>query len=225
MYFKDLQTDMRIAYLGGGTGIIVSGIIWFISGLSGLYLTNEISILILFIGGVLIYPLGLLSAKFLNRKFLNRIGKHQINNPLNTLATETTVILFVGFFISYSIFQLQNLWFYPVMLMTIGVRYLVFQSIYGMKLYWILGLFLIISGVFCLISNQPFHFGGITGGLIELIFGVFVTFKEMKNKIFYNHWHISLLTKQIVNSKSFGVNPMFNISNELSTKQNGLVFY
>ena len=177
MYFKEFQKDMRIAHLGGGTGILVSGVIWLISGLSGMYLTKETSILIFFLGGMLIYPLGVLFAKF-----LDRTGKHQKDNPLATLATESTVILFVGLFIAYSIFQTQKLWFYPVMLMIIGIRYFVFQSIYGMKLYWILGLVLIIAGVFCLISNQSFYYVGITGGVIELIFGVFVVLKEMKNK-------------------------------------------
>ena len=53
-----------------------------------------------------------------------------------------------------------------------------------MKFYWILGLFLIIAGVFCLIFNQAFYLGAITGGIIELVFGAFfliyVTLKEKK---------------------------------------------
>jgi len=175
MNFKEFQKDMRIAYLGGGTGIFVSGLIWLISGLSGIYFSKETSILIFFIGGMLIFPLGVLFAKLLNRS-----GKHQNNNPLAKLAIESTAILFIGLFIAYSIFLKQKLWFFPVMLMIIGVRYFVFQSIYGMKLYWILGLFLIIPGIFCLMSNQPFHFGGIIGGIIELIFGVLVIVVERK---------------------------------------------
>jgi hypothetical protein len=175
MNFKEFQKDMRIAYLGGGTGILVSGVIWLISGLSGMYLTKEISILIFFIGGMIIYPLGVFSAKLFNRS-----GKHQKDNPLAKLAIESTAILFVGLFIAYSIFQIQKLWFFPVMLMIIGVRYFVFQSIYGMKTYWILGLFLTVSGVLCLISYQPFHMGGITGGIIELLFGVLVIVMERK---------------------------------------------
>lgn len=175
MNFKDSQQDMRIAYLGGGTGILASGVIWLISGLSGMHLTKETSILIFFIGGMLIYPLGVFSAKLLNRS-----GKHQNNNPLAKLAIESTAILFIGLFIAYSIFQIQKLWFFPVMLMIIGVRYFVFQSIYGMKVYWILGLFLIVSGMSCLISNQPFYLGGIIGGVIELIFGVLVIVVERK---------------------------------------------
>ncbi|NRB60456.1 MAG: hypothetical protein HRU50_11030 [Winogradskyella sp.] len=177
MTFKEFQKDMRVAYLGGGTGIFASGLIWLISGLSGMYLTKQTSILIFFIGGMLIYPLGILSAKLLKRS-----GKHKDNNPLAKLALESTAILFIGLFIAYAVFQTQQLWFYPVMLMIIGVRYLVFQSIYGIKLYWVLGLLLIVSGVLCLISNQPFHFGGIIGGVIELIFGIVVTTKERKNE-------------------------------------------
>lgn len=175
MNFKEFQKDMRIAYLGGGTGILASGLIWLISGLSGMYLTQETSILIFFIGGMLIFPLGVISAKLLNRS-----GKHQNNNPLAKLAIESTAILFIGLFIAYSVFLTQKLWFFPIMLMIIGVRYFVFQSIYGMKLYWILGLLLIIAGMYCLISNQPFHIGGITGGIIELFFGVLVIVNERK---------------------------------------------
>ncbi|WP_299103512.1 hypothetical protein [uncultured Winogradskyella sp.] len=169
MDFKEFQKEMRIAYLCGGTGILVSGIIWLISGLSGLYLSKEKSLLIFFIGGMLIYPLGVLLAKLFNRS-----GKHHKDNPLGKLAIESTAILFIGLFIAYSIYQIQELWFFPVMLMIIGVRYLVFQSIYGMKIYWLLGLLLIIPGILFLISNQPFHFGGIAGGIIEISFGVLV---------------------------------------------------
>ena len=175
MNFKEFQKDMRISYLGGGTGILVSGVIWLISGLSGMYLTKKTSILIFFIGGILIYPLGVFSSKLLNRS-----GKHQKNNPLAKLAIESTAILFIGLFIAYSIFQIQKLWFFPIMLMIIGVRYFVFQSIYGMKVYWVLGLSLIASGMFCLISNQLFHLGGIIGGIIELIFSVLVIVIERK---------------------------------------------
>jgi drug/metabolite transporter (DMT)-like permease len=175
MNFKEHQKDMRNAYLAGGTGILVSGIIWLVSGLYGKFLTKETSILIFFVGGMLIYPLGVFLAKLLKSS-----GKHQKNNPLAKLAIESTAILFIGLFIAYSTYQIQKLWFFPIVLMIIGVRYLVFQSIYGMKIYWILGLFLIVAGIVCVISNQPFHFGGIIGGVIELIFGVLVIVIERK---------------------------------------------
>ncbi|MFD2823407.1 DUF7010 family protein [Lacinutrix iliipiscaria] len=173
---KELQKDMRIAYVGGGTGVLVSSIVWFVSGIVAVYSTKEMSLLTFFMGGMLIYPLGMLSTKL-----FNRTGKHQKNNPLAFLAFESTVILFVGLFTAYSIFQIEKQWFFPIMLMIIGARYLVFQSIYGMKIYWILGILLSLSGILCLISNQPFHIGGIIGGIVEIIFGVLIIKLERKS--------------------------------------------
>jgi hypothetical protein len=175
MQFEVLQKDMRTAYVGGGTGVLASSIVWFVSGIVGIYSKAEMSILIFFLGGMLIYPVGTISTRL-----FNRTGKHQKNNPLAFLAFESTAVLFIGLFIAYSIFQIEKQWFYPVMLMIIGVRYLVFQSIYGMKVYWILGLLLTVSGMLCLISNNTFHLGGIIGGVIEIIFGVIIIRLEVK---------------------------------------------
>ena len=67
------------------------------------------------------------------------------------------------------------------MLLIIGVRYLIFQSIYGMKVYWILGLILIVAGSVGLEANLPFYTFGITGGVIELLFSIFILQKDRKN--------------------------------------------
>ncbi|MEQ9310365.1 MAG: hypothetical protein RLN90_13000 [Balneolaceae bacterium] len=83
---------------------------------------------------------------------------------------------------AYSIFQIEKEWFFPFMLMIIGARYLVFQSIYGMRVYWALGLILTTSCMICLTSGQPFYFGGIIGGVIEIIFGITIILIEMKDK-------------------------------------------
>ena len=118
---------------------------------------------------MLIHPLGIVVSKL-----FKRTGKHQKDNPLALLAFESTAILFLGLFLAYSVFQIAQLWFFPVMLMLIGGRYLIFQTLYGMKIYWIMGILMIISGAICLISNQPFHIPGIVGGVIELIFGILI---------------------------------------------------
>lgn len=171
----ELQKDMRTAYVGGGTGVLVSSIVWFVSGIVAVYSTKEMSLLTFFLGGTLIYPLGILSTKL-----FNRTGKHQKNNPLAFLAFESTAILFIGLFMAYWIFQIEKQWFFPIMLMIIGARYLVFQSIYGMKVYWILGIVLAVAGMLCLISDQPFHIGGILGGTVEIVFGGLIIKLELK---------------------------------------------
>ena len=132
--------------------------------------------MVFFIGGMLIHPAGILIDKLFKRS-----GKHSKENPLGNLAMESTVILFIGIYLVYSLFQIQPNWLYPIMLMVIGVRYLIFQTIFGMRIYWILGLILIVAGFIGLNSNQPFYTFGIIGGLIELIFSILIIQKDKNN--------------------------------------------
>jgi len=175
MNFEALQKDMRLAYVGGGSGILASSVIWITSAIISIYFSKQISIIVFFFGGLFIYPMGIMISKF-----FNRTGKHQKDNPLSKLALESTAILFIGLFLAYSVFQIESEWFFPIMLMIIGVRYLIFQSIYGIKLYWILGLTLIISGMICLISNQVFFLSVLIGGIVEMIFGILIIQNDKK---------------------------------------------
>lgn len=175
MDFQEAQKDMRHAYMGGGPGALVSSLIWLIAGGLAIYTSNQTSILVFFFGGMLIHPMGILGSKF-----FNRTGKHQPDNPLAKLAMESTLILFIGLFIAYLIFQLRADWFFSIMLMMIGLRYVIFQSIYGLKIYWVLGLTLTIAGIVCLVFNQAIYIAAILGGLIELIFSIVIIRSERK---------------------------------------------
>lgn len=172
MNFENAQKDMCESYLSGSAGIFISGIVWLLAGSTSIFFSEHISILIFFFGGMLIHPLSILFSKI-----FNRTGKHQDGNPLGKLALESTLLLFIGLFIAYSVFQINTNWFYPIMLLTIGVRYVIFQTIYGIKTYWLLGLVLIIAGIVSIITNQPFHTSAIIGGIIELIFAMII-FKQ-----------------------------------------------
>lgn len=173
MDIEKSQQDMKWSYLGGGTGALVSGLVWLTTGLLANYASQLTSILVFFFGGMLIHPLGLLLAKLFKRP-----GKHQQNNPLAKLAMESTAMLFVGLFMAYIVFQIKPVWFFPTMSMMIGLRYLIFQSLYGMKLYWLFGLLLIIAGMICVITNQAFQIAAIAGGLIELLFALIIIQSE-----------------------------------------------
>jgi hypothetical protein len=169
MKFEDAQKDMNFAYFGGGTGVLVSGLIWCIAGLVGLLYTNQYSMLTLFFGGMFIFPLSLLLAKMLKRP-----GNHDPRNPLSKLALESTILLFVGLFLAFIVAKLQVEWFYPIMLLTIGVRYLLFNTLYGIKIYWILGAILMFSGAACIILNADFIIGAFVGGITEILFSVII---------------------------------------------------
>ena len=176
MDFEEAQKDMRDAYLSGGSGVLISSLVWIIAGVFAIYTSKQISLIVFFIGGMFIHPIGILIDKLFSRS-----GQHIKGNPLGELAMESTIILFIGLFLVYSLFPSLPNWFFPIMLMIIGVRYLIFQTIYGMKIYWILGAILIVAGAIGLNSNQPFHTFGIIGGLIELIFSLLIIQIDRKN--------------------------------------------
>lgn len=173
MNIVEAQNDMRQAYFAGAPGILVSGLIWLASGITAMLSTQQISVFVFFFGGMLIYPLGILVSKLLKRS-----GKPKDANPLGKLGFESTFILFVGLFLSFSILEIRPNWFFAIMLMIIGVRYLIFSSIYGMRIYWGLGVVLTLAGGVVFYSDFSFYVGALLGGTIELIFSLVIFYFE-----------------------------------------------
>jgi hypothetical protein len=169
MKFVEAQEDMRKSYFGGGPGAFASGVVWITAGIIALLSTKQMSVFVFFFGGMLIHPAGILLSKALNRS-----GKHQKGNPLSNLALESTFMLFVGLFIAYLTLNIQPNWFFSIMILIIGGRYFVFSSIYGMRIYWVFGAILILSGVLGFLFKTPFHLLGLIGGLIEILFSLLI---------------------------------------------------
>ena len=94
MQINDAQQNMRLAYLSGGAGMLISGLVWVIAGFIGHFVSIQISVTSLFIGGMLIHPLSIVISKLMKRS-----GAHDKSNPLGALAMESTVLLFIGLFI------------------------------------------------------------------------------------------------------------------------------
>jgi len=174
MDFRESQRDMNASYIGGATGVLASGLVWGISGIVAVIVSNIASMAALFIGGMFIFPLSILFSKLCKRS-----GKHAQNNALKHLAVENLGILFVGLFLAFAVAQIEIRFFYPVMLLAIGTRYLTFQTLYGLKSYWLLGGALILAGAFALVSSLPFAAGAFIGSTIEIAFS-FVLFKQSK---------------------------------------------
>ena len=174
MKFEEAQKDMNFAYFGGATGVLVSGLVWCIAGFVALLYSNQSSMLALFFGGMFIHPLGMLLAKMLKRP-----GKHNPENPLGKLALESTVIIFVGLFLAFCVAQIKIEWFYSIMLLAIGVRYLIFNTLYGTRTYWLLGACLMLSGALSIVLDANFILGAFIGGVTEIIFSL-VIFNQSK---------------------------------------------
>ena len=76
----------------------------------------------------------------------------------------------MAYLYAFSVFQIDPSFFFPIMLMTIGGRYIIFATLYGLRIYWVVGGILAIAGVACMLLPVAFSVGAFIGGGVELIF-------------------------------------------------------
>ena len=60
MHIEDAQAEIRHAYVGGGLGAIVSGLVWMVAAIVQYSHTVATTFAVLFFGGMLIFPLSML---------------------------------------------------------------------------------------------------------------------------------------------------------------------
>jgi len=166
---EDQQAEMRHAHYDGAPGIFVSGMVWitaaFVCNLVGI---NQ-AVWTLLIGGALIHPITIIVTKILGRS-----AKTHKANALNQLAIASTIWLILCCAMAYGLFLLKQELFFPVMMATIGCRYLIFASIFGRFVFWIMGASLIVAANIIFFSGGAPLVGAAVGGLIEVIFALFV---------------------------------------------------
>jgi hypothetical protein len=165
--FEAAQLDMRRGYLCGAPGVLASGLVWLTAGLVAALNSDKAAVFALLMGGAAIHPIGVVIAKLLGRS-----GTHTPGNPLARLAAENTFWLLAGCAIAYGMHVLRIEWFFPVMLLTIGGRYLTFQTIYGLRSFWFCGALLGMSGLTLALVRAPVVVGAFTGAIIEIVFAV-----------------------------------------------------
>lgn len=134
MQIADAQQDMATAHVRGAPGVFVSGLVWLIAGVLWERYGVATGFIALFVGGTLIFPGSLL----VSRVFF-KAPKALPGNPLERLALESTFILFAGIFLAYCFLRVASELAFPAMAISIGVRYLVFCTVYGNPTYWVLG--------------------------------------------------------------------------------------
>ena len=170
------QEDMRNAYGNGAIGALVSGTIWVVASAIGNYSSAMYGMWALFFGGMLIQPLSMAMLKLLGFR-----GNHDKSNPLGKLALEGTVFMLLCIPLAFLLAKQDENLFFLAMMLIIGGRYLTFNSIYGLKTYWLFG------GVLALTAFLLFYIGigpasvAMTGGIIEILFGSYLYYSISKN--------------------------------------------
>jgi hypothetical protein len=140
-----------------------------IAGAATFYVDLFSGMAALFFGGMLIHPLSLLLA----RRVYHR-GRARAPNPLEMLALQSTAFLIIGLAIAYLVSGTYSDWFFAIALLTVGARYLVFQTVYGMRFYLILGAGLIAIAAAALWFGMAPAFVALAGGATELLCSAFI---------------------------------------------------
>lgn len=167
MDIQQAQSDMRRGYMSGATGILASSIAWAAATACVFLVSPQQAVWVLFIGGAMIYPASLLISKVLGAP-----GTHTRGNPLAGLAGATTFWMILSLPLAYAASLLQIEWFFPAMLLIIGGRYLTFGTLYGMRLYWLLGFALAGAGMALGVLNAPPLVSAAAGSAIEFVFAI-----------------------------------------------------
>ena len=158
------QQDLSRAYAGGAPGVLVSGLVWLIAGTVWQLHGTTAAFAALFFGGMAIHPLGVLI-----ERTAFKAPKAAIGRPLETLAIEATIPLFVGVLIAWVLLVRAPDLAIPTFAAIVGARYFLFRTMYGEIAYWALGGAILLIGALALFGiGLPFNLGFLVG-IIELI--------------------------------------------------------
>lgn len=169
---------MRYAHYDGAPGILVSGLVWITAALVCYLLGMKQAVWTLLIGGSLIYPISAMVTKAIGRPA--KTGK---DNALNQLGMASTIWLILCCAMAYGLFLFMPALFFPAMMVTIGSRYLIFATLYGTSIFWVMGVCLIVAGNFVFFSAIPPVVAAGLGGLIEVSFACFVGLRASKQAL------------------------------------------
>ena len=97
------------------------------------------------------------------------------------LVMENTIWMIMCIPLAYGLSIQRTEWFFQAMLLIIGGRYLTFSTIYGSKLYWLLGVSLGCSAYFLFRYEVESFDSLLTGAIVEILWGGVMYFVHVKS--------------------------------------------
>lgn len=165
--FSRAQANMRAAYCSGAAGILASAIVWTCAAIAAAYSSSSAGMWTLLIGGMFIHPAAMLLSKMLGGS-----GVHSKDNPLGSLAGASTVWLLLSLVLAYAVSLQRIEWFFPAVLLMIGGRYMVFHTLYGLRIFWVFGIALAAAGIMLGFLRMDPVFSASVGAIIEAGVGI-----------------------------------------------------
>ncbi len=176
MDIAEAQADLRRAYVGGGPGAVVSGLVWFAAAWVEASYGVRSAFITLFFGGMLIYPLGLAAAHLLFRR-----AREAKDNPMGPIALESTIAMIGCLLAAWLMLPLNLEFVFPIAAIAVGTHYFVFKTAYGDRTYWLLAAIVTALGLAEIFDVTTLAGGLILAvGVIELVFGIVLTVRELR---------------------------------------------
>ena len=142
MDINDSQREMRVTFLGGFAGQLVSGLIWLIAAGISYWYKPGYGMAVLFFGSMLIFPL--------TQGTLHLMGVSSKISPENKLWGLGSQIAFtvpINFLLVGAATLYRDEWFFPAAMIVVGTHYLPFVTLYGMKMFAFLAVLLVCTGL------------------------------------------------------------------------------
>ena len=180
MNFKEYQFEMRSAFLGGFGGQLVSRIIWLVAAAISLLTKPTIGMAALFFGSMFIFPLTQMVVRLIGRQ--DKVSKQ---NGLWMLGSQTAFTVPINFPLVGAPTLYKTEWFFPAAMIVVGSHYLPFITLYGMKLFGVLAVILVMSDAGLGLYGPPiFSLGGWFTGVVLIVFALWgraTVLKERKS--------------------------------------------
>jgi hypothetical protein len=174
LIIAEAQQDNRRAFVGGGPGAFISGVLWFMSAVVLKQRGVGAAFAFLFFGGMLIFPLSQLAS----RKLFKRPPASK-SNQLGRVALESTIAMSGGLFAAWLFLPSKPAYVFPLAAIAIGTHYAAFRTVYGDTLYWALAGLITAVGVFDILGYVRFPGGpALAVGMLEIVFGILLTVRD-----------------------------------------------
>lgn len=169
MKISDAQRDVRTTFLGGFFGQLVSAAVWFASSAAWTWSSPRNGIVVLLVGGMLIFPLTLAALRLSGRSPGLPPG-----HPMNALGTQVALALPLGLPVALGAALGRPERLYPAVTILLGAHYLPFAFLYGMRMFVALSGMLVGGGVWLGMTANPDRpvLAGWLTGVVLAVFGL-----------------------------------------------------
>ena len=144
------QREMRINFLGGFAGQLISGLIWLAAAAVSLWMTPRLGMAVLFFGSMAIFPLTQALLRLMGRP-----ARVSAGNGLWSLGSQVAFTVPINFLLVGAATLYRESWFFPAAAVVVGAHYLPFITLYGMKLFGLLAALLVLTGAGVALYGPP----------------------------------------------------------------------